>query len=135
MDEISISGDGVEIIIKGESEHFFGQDLHTKAAVMLIEMADVGGWEKHALEHDTNPDALGEFCATVLSAVTRLYASYANLPEDELVELPPLGEVGIPQSKPVHEILNRMVEQLRAGGHLEEEISGGMGGEEPEDLN
>ena len=35
----------LEIIIKGKSQDFFAQDLHTKAVPTLIEEADVGGWE------------------------------------------------------------------------------------------
>jgi hypothetical protein len=135
MDEINVSGNGVEISITGDSEHFFGQDLHTRAVVTLIEMADVGGWEKHNAEHGMNPDALGEFCAVVLSAVTRLYAAHTGLPEDEPTQLPPLGKIGIPQSQPVHEIAFLMIRHLRDGGYLNEEISGSMSAEEPSDWN
>lgn len=43
--EIIINQNDLEITIKGESNHFFGQDLHTKAVITLIEEADVHGWE------------------------------------------------------------------------------------------
>ncbi|HEX8174112.1 MAG TPA: hypothetical protein VF543_03215 [Pyrinomonadaceae bacterium] len=135
MDKIIINNNGIGITIEGESEHFFGQDLYTKAVVTLIEGADTHGWEKHNFEHGTNEDALGEFCAAVLTAVTRLYASEAGLPEDEEIELPPLGTVGIPQRKPVHQILSQMIEHLRESDYLNEVISGGSIVEEPEDLN
>lgn len=130
-----INNDGIEIIIEGDSEHFFGQDLHTKAVVTLIEEADTHGWEKHNLEHGMNGDALGEFCAAVLSAVTRLYALEASLPEDEHIEIVPLGKVNVPQRKPVHEVLLQVITYLREGDYLNEEISGGFKAEEPEDLN
>lgn len=135
MSKIIVNHDGIEIIIEGSSEHFFGQDLYTKAVATLIEEADTHGWEKHNLEHGTNGDALSEFCATVLTAVTRLYASEAGLPEDEQSELPPLGIVDVPQLKPTHQVLTQMIEYLRESGYLKDEISGGLKVDEPEDLN
>lgn len=135
MGKIISSNDGIRITIGGDSEHFFGQDLYTKAIVTLIEEADTHEWEKHNLEHGLNEDALGEFCATVLTAVTRLYASEAGLPEDEQIELPPLGRVSIPQRKPAHQLLSQIIKYLRESNYLNEEISGGSKAEEPEDLN
>ena len=49
--EINIRQDDLEITIKGKSEHFFGEDLHTKAVITLIQEADVHGWEKHNQGH------------------------------------------------------------------------------------
>lgn len=133
--KIDIRHDDIEITIEGSSDHFFGQDLHTRAVVTLIEGADMGGWEKYNLEQGTNDDALGEFCAAVLMAATRLYASEAGLPEDELIELPSLGTVGVPQRKPAHQILTQMIGHLRESGYLNDEIGGGLQADEPEDLN
>jgi hypothetical protein len=137
MAELIINHNDIKIRIEGESEHFFAQDLHTKAVVALIEQADVHRWEKHNQEHGSNEDALGEFCAAILVTVTRLYADEANLPSDEQTELPSIGQVSIPQSKPVHDILPDIIKHLRDSGYLKNEIisSSGLRAEEPEDFN
>jgi hypothetical protein len=135
MNTITINHDDIKITIEGASEHFFDQDLYTKAIVTLIEEADAHGWEKHNLERGMNEDTLGEFCATILTAVTRLYASEAGLPEDEQIELPSLGKVNIPQRKPAHQVLTQIIEYLRESDYLNDEISGGLKADEPEDLN
>jgi hypothetical protein len=132
--EIIMSHHGLEIIIKGESQEFFAQDLHTKAVITLIEDADVGGWVKHN-HGDTDP--LSDFCAAILVAVTKLYAYEGNLPEDEKAHVPPLGEIFLPQSKPVHEVLTQIIGYLRESGYLTHRIAGSaeIGPEDPEDLN
>jgi hypothetical protein len=135
MDQITINHDNIKIIIEGSSEHFSGQDLYVRAIVTLIEEADTHGWEKYNLEHNISGDALGEFCATLLTTVTRLYASEAGLPEDEQLEMPHLGRMSVPQRKPVHQVLTQIIEYLREGDYLKDEISGGFKANEPEDLN
>lgn len=132
--EITINHNDLEITIKGESKHFFAQDLHTKAIVTLIEEADVGGWEKH---NDSEKDPLSDFCAAILTAVTRLYAHEGNLPDHEKANVPILGEVFLPQSKPVYEVLIQIIGYLRDSGYLTRKIvgSGELRPDEPEDLN
>lgn len=135
MDQITINHDNIKIIIEGSSEHLSGQDLYTRAIVTLIKEADTHGWEKYNLEYNISGDALGEFCATVLMAVTRLYASEAGLPEDEQIELPSLGKVSVPQRKPAHQVLTQIIDYLRESDYLKDEISGGVKANESEDLN
>lgn len=132
--EITISHKDIEITVKGKSEHFFGQDLHTKAVITLIEEADVGGWEKH---NDGETDPLSDFCAAILTGVTKLYAYEGNLPEDEKANVPLLGEILLPQSKPVHEVLIQIIGYLRESGYLTHPVagSGRLRPDEPEDLN
>lgn len=134
MNRITIHHDDIEISIEAGSEQLSIRDLYTKAVVALVEEADTHGWEKQELEHGGGADALSEFCAAVLTAVTRLYASEAGLPEDERIELPPLGVVDVPRREPAHQVLARMIEHLREGDYLNEEV-GGYGAEGPEDLN
>jgi hypothetical protein len=57
------------------------------------------------------------------------------LPEDEQLEMPPLGRVDIPHRKPIHQVLSQIIEYLRESNYLKEEIGGGFKAEEPEDLN
>lgn len=137
MNKIKIHHNNIEITIKGPSNHFFGQDLYTEAVVSLIEEADIHGWEKHNVEQGGREDTLAEFCAAVLTAVTRVYADEAILPSDEQAELPAFGRVFLPGKKPLHEILLEMVEHLRDQGYLKDEItgSGGLRAQEPEDFN
>jgi hypothetical protein len=63
MGEITIEHSDIQITISGESEHFSGKDLYTKAVVTLIEEADIHGWEKHESSQGTNEDVLGTFCS------------------------------------------------------------------------
>jgi hypothetical protein len=137
MSKITIHHNDIEITIEGPSNHFFGQDLYTEAVVSLIEEADIHGWEKHNLEQGGREDTFAEFCAAILTALTRVYADEAILPSDEQAELPPLGRVFLPGKKQVHEILLEMVEHLRDQGYLNREVtsSGGLRAEEPDDLN
>jgi hypothetical protein len=132
--KIIINHQDLEIIIKGKSQDFFAQDLHTKAVITLIEEADVGGWVKHN-QCDTDP--LSDFCAAILVAVTKLYAHEGNLPEDEKAHVPSLGEIFLSQSKPVHEVLIQIIGYLRESGYLTHKIagSGELRPDEPEDLN
>jgi len=134
MSKITIHHDDIEISIVAGSEQIGARDLYTKAVVALIEGADPHGWEKQELEHGGGADALSEFCAAVLTAVTRLYVSEAGLPEDEQIELPPLGVVDVPRREPAHLVLARMIEHLREADYLNDEV-GGYGAEDPEDLN
>src|SRR6185295_2537970 len=128
MSEIRIHHDDITITIKGPSNHFFGQDLYTKAAVSLIEEADIHGWEKHNLEHGGGENTLAEFCSAILSALTRVYADEAISPYDEQAELPQIGRIYLPGNKPLHEIVLEMVEYLRNQGYLNDEVtsSGGL---------
>jgi hypothetical protein len=137
MGEIRINQKDIEITIKGQSNHFFGQDLYTKAVVARIEDADIHGWEKHNLEQDGSEDALAEFCAAILSALSRVYADEAILPYDEPAELPPFGRIFLPGNKPLHDIVLEMVKHLRDQGYLKDEItgSGGLRAQESEDFN
>jgi hypothetical protein len=121
MGSITIEGDGIQIKIKGESQHFFGQDLYTRAVQLLICDADVHGWEKHNLEHNLEPsEALSNFCAAVLVAVTRLWAN-EGMPDDE-VEIPGLGKTALPFNKPAHEVLSQLIGELRQNNYLNDEI-------------
>jgi len=63
MGEITIEHSDIQITISGESEHFSGKDLYTKAVVTLIEEADIHGWEKHESSQGTNEGVLGTFCS------------------------------------------------------------------------
>jgi hypothetical protein len=83
MAAIEMNGDDLKILIEGQSDHFFAQDLYMKAVVHLIEEADTGGWEKHNIEQNKNPDAEGAFCSAVLSAVARHYMASGLNPEFE----------------------------------------------------
>jgi len=111
--KIIINHRDLEIIINGNTQDFFAQDLHTKAVTTLIEEADVGGWVKHN-HGDTDP--LSDFCAAIIVAVTRLYAYEGNLPEDVKTHVPPIGEIFLPQSKPVHKVLIQIIGYLRESG-------------------
>ena len=125
MAEIRINHNDIEITIKGQSNHFFCQDLYTTAVVCLIEEADIHGWEKHNLEQSGSENTLAGFCAAILSALTRVYADEAMLPYDEQAELPPLGRISLPGNKPLHEIVSEMVKHLRDQGYLKTEITSG----------
>jgi hypothetical protein len=72
----------------------------------------------------------------VLVAVTRLWADEAELP-DEPREVPTLGKIALPMSKPVHKILNDLIRDLSQYGYLKDEIagSGRLRPNEPEDFN
>jgi hypothetical protein len=135
MGEIFIHQDDIDITIQGESERSFGQDLYTQAVITLIEEADVGGWEKDSDAGEAN--ALSDFCAAILSAVTKLYAGEGLLTRDEQAEIPRLGKIFIPTNRPIHEVLLEMIGYIRNEGYLTEEIDPGSGlhAEEPEDLN
>jgi hypothetical protein len=106
MSKITIEHDDIRISIKGDSEHFFCQDLYTRAVMLLINEADVHGWQKHNIEHGLSSESLFDFSVAVLVALTRLWMDDG---------VPPLGDI----SKPVHEILNEMIGDLRKNGYLE----------------
>lgn len=113
MASIEMNGVNLKISIEGESEHFFGQDLYTKAVIYLIEEADTGGWEKHNIENGRKPDAEGEFCSAVLSAVGRHYMTTGLNPEFE--------------GKTAYEVLPTIIKYLYDGGHLRDLM--GCGGD------
>jgi hypothetical protein len=124
MTEIRMSANDIEITIKGESEHFFDQDLFTKAVVTLIEQADIHGWEKHNAERGRNPNALGDFCAAVLTAVAHLYVRESPVPEDyEPAEVQLSDSAYVPPRKHAHEILTGLIEDLRESDYLNEEVT------------
>ena len=108
---IEINADNLKIFIEGPSDHFFAQDLYTKAVVHLIEEADTGGWEKHNTEHGKNFDAEGAFCSAVLSAAARHYMASGLNPEFE--------------GKTAYEVLPTIIKYLHDGGHLRDIMSGG----------
>ena len=110
MASIEMNGDNLKIFIEGPSDHFFGQDLYTKAVVHLIEEADTGGWEKHNIEQAKNPDAEGAFCSAVLSAVARHYMANGLNPEFE--------------GKTAYEVLPTIIKYLHDGGHLRDLMGG-----------
>ncbi len=113
MAYIETNADNLKIFIEGQSDHFFGQDLYTKAVVHLIEEADTGGWEKHNIEHGNKPDAEGAFCSAVLSAVAHHYmANGLNLEF---------------YGKTAYEVLPAIIKCLHDGGHLRDKI--GRGGD------
>lgn len=59
-------------------------------------------------EQGGREDTLAEFCAAILTALTRVYADDAILPSDEQAELPPLGRIFLPGKKPLHDIVLEM---------------------------
>jgi hypothetical protein len=137
MGEITIEHSDIQITISGESEHFFGKDLHTKAVATLIEEADIHGWEKHESSQGTNEDVLGTFCAAVLEAIARVYAEETDVGDGESRNIPLIGNVSLPKNTPIHEILTEMINSLRQSGFLNNEMtgSGGLRAEEFEDFN
>lgn len=137
MGAIRINHNDIRITIKGESKHFFCKDLYTNAVVSLIEEADIHGWEKHDISHGSNEDALSNFCAAILKAIARVYADETDVGDGESGKIPLLGNISLPKSTPVHEILLGMIGSLREYGYLNDEItgSGGLRAEEPEDFN
>lgn len=108
---IEMHSDNLKISIEGQSDHFFAEDLYTKAVVHLIEAADTGGWEKHNIEHGKNPDPEGAFCSAVLSAVVRHYMASGLNPEFE--------------GKTAYEVLPTILKYLHNGGHLRDLMGGG----------
>jgi len=112
MAKITIEQNDLTIIVEGESELQFGQDLYTNAVVALIENADIHTWEKHI-----DFDALGQFTAAVLVAITGVYAAEARLPYDKVI-----GDVSLPQAKSVAEVLPEIIRHLQMNGHLNEVI-------------
>ena len=137
MAAITINHNDIRITIEGESEHFFCKDLYTNAVVSLIEEADIHGWEKHDGSHGSNEDALSTFCTAILQAIARVYADETDVGDGESGKIPLLGNVLLPKSTPVHEILLGMIVSLRENGYLNGEITGsrGLRAEEPEDFN
>lgn len=64
----------VTITIRGRSELFFGQDLHTRAALSLIEGADIGGWQKETWGPGTDKADPGDrYLSDLLKAIARTY--------------------------------------------------------------
>jgi hypothetical protein len=135
MGKIIIHNKDMRILITGDAEDFFASDLHTRAVTALITDADVGGWDK--LDRDLPSDALSQFLAAVLEAVAQKYSFENEVPSYESVDVPQLGTIGLPESKPAHEILFEIIENLRQVGYLNRAIrgSGDLRAEEPEDLN
>jgi len=78
MSEIKLNEEGLNITVEGESNDFFCQDIYTKAINVLIENADIHGWEKHTDDFSINE----KFTVSILKSLIRSRAVHDDVPDE-----------------------------------------------------